>query len=177
MPDPAFVKVATVIGFPFGYSTTAAKLAEVEQAIKDGAGELDIVINLVALKEGYWDQLEEEMHILTQRAHTANRLVKVIIESGILTDEEIIRCCTIYSRVGVDFLKTSTGYAEKGASLAAVRLMRQHLPPQIKIKASGGIRDYPFAASLIEAGAGRLGCSASVEIVKGEHPGFGRTFA
>jgi len=163
------IKVATVIGFPFGYSTTMAKLAEVEQAIADGADELDIVINLIALREGSWDQLEEEMRMLTLRAHTSGKLVKVIIESGILTDEEIIRCCSVYSHVGVDFLKTSTGYSEKGASLAAVQLMRQHLPPGIKIKASGGIRDYAFAAALVAAGADRLGCSASVEIVKGEH--------
>jgi deoxyribose-phosphate aldolase len=160
------VKVATVIGFPFGYSTTKAKLAEVAQAIADGADELDIVINLVALKEGDWAQLEEEMRVLTERAHAAGKIVKVIIESGILTDEEIIQCCSVYSRVGVDFLKTSTGYAEKGATVAAVRLMREHLPPRVKIKASGGIRDYAFAAALVEAGADRLGCSASVEIVK-----------
>jgi len=167
------IKVATVIGFPFGYSTTMAKLAEIEQAIADGADELDIVINLVALREGYWDQLEEEMRMLTLRAHTSGKLIKVIIESGILTDEEIIRCCSVYSHVGVDFLKTSTGYAEKGASLAAVQLMRQHLPQRIRIKASGGIRDYAFAAALVEAGADRLGCSASLEIVKGENPAPG----
>ena len=167
------VKVATVIGFPFGYSTTKAKLAEVTQAIADGADELDIVISLVALKEGDWAQLEEEMRVLTERAHGAGKIVKVIIESGILTDGEIIKCCSVYSRVGVDFLKTSTGYAEKGATVAAVRLMREHLPPRVKIKASGGIRDYVFAAALVEAGADRLGCSASVEIVKMEHPGVG----
>ena len=169
-PETKTPKVATVIGFPFGYSTTKAKLAEVAQAIADGADELDIVVNLVALKEGDWTQLEEEMRVLTERAHGAGKIVKVIIESGILTDEEIIHCCSVYSRVGVDFLKTSTGYAEKGATVAAVRLMREHLPPQVKIKASGGIRDYPFAAALVEAGADRLGCSASVEIVKMEHP-------
>jgi len=171
--DARTVKVATVIGFPFGYSTTKAKLAELAQAIADGADELDIVISLVALKEGDWAQLEEEMRILTERAHAAGKIVKVIIESGILTDEEILQCCSIYSRVGVDFLKTSTGYAEKGATVAAVRLMREHLPPRVKIKASGGIRDYAFAAALVEAGADRLGCSASVEIVKMEHPGSG----
>jgi deoxyribose-phosphate aldolase len=166
-------KVATVIGFPFGYSTTKAKLAEVAQAIADGADELDIVVNLVALKEGDWAQLEEEMRVLTERTHGAGKIVKVIIESGILTDEEIIHCCSLYSRVRVDFLKTSTGYAEKGATVAAVRLMREHLSPQVKIKASGGIRDYTFAAALVEAGADRLGCSASVEIVKMEHPAPG----
>ena len=172
-PGSRTVQVATVIGFPFGYSTTKAKLAEVAQAIVDGADELDIVINLVVLKEGDWAQLEEEMRVLTERAHAAGKIVKVIIESGILTDEEIIQCCSVYSRVGVDFLKTSTGYAEKGATVAAVRLMREHLPPRVKIKASGGIRDYTFAAALVEAGADRLGCSASVEIVKMEHPAPG----
>lgn len=169
---PAPVKVATVIGFPFGYSTTKAKLAEVMQAIADGADELDIVINLVTLKEGDWRGLDEEMRILTERAHAAGKGVKVIIESGILTKEEIIKCCSVYSQAGVDFLKTSTGYAEKGATVAAVRLMREHLPPQVKIKASGGIRDYAFAAALVEAGADRLGCSASVEIVKLERNNY-----
>jgi deoxyribose-phosphate aldolase len=166
---PRLVKVATVIGFPFGYSTTKAKLAEVTQAIADGADELDIVINLVKLKEGDWAQLEEEMQILTERTHAAGKIVKVIIESGILTDEEIIQCCSVYSRVGVDFLKTSTGYAEKGASVTTVRLLREHLPATVKIKASGGIRDYLTAAAMIGAGADRLGCSAGVEIVRGEN--------
>jgi deoxyribose-phosphate aldolase len=160
------VKVATVIGFPFGYSTLRAKLAEVDQAIADRADELDIVINLIDLKAGNWPALEEEMKVLTERAHGAGRVVKVIIESGVLTDEEIIHCCELYARVGVDFLKTSTGYASTGATIAAVRLMRQHLPAGIRIKASGGIRDAVFARELIEAGADRLGCSASVEIVK-----------
>src|ERR1700760_1320140 len=96
------VKVATVIGFPFGYSVPAAKLAETEQALADGADELDVVINLIALKAGDWALLEDEMRLLTSAIHGAGRIVKVIIESGILTDEEIIRCCGIYSRVGVD---------------------------------------------------------------------------
>jgi deoxyribose-phosphate aldolase len=160
------VRVATVIGFPFGYSAPRAKSAEVEQAIADGTDEVDIVIDLIALKAGDWGFLEAEMRPLTEMAHGAGVLVKVIIESGVLSDEEIVRCCEVYGRVGVDFLKTSTGYAEKGATTEAVRLMRAHLPPAIKIKASGGIRSYPFAKELIEAGADRLGCSASVEIVR-----------
>jgi deoxyribose-phosphate aldolase len=90
----------------------------------------------------------------------------VIIESGVLTDEEIVRCCSLYAKAGVDFLKTSTGYAEKGATIEAVQLMRKHLPSTISIKASGGIKTYEFAKLLIEAGASRLGSSASVEIVK-----------
>ena len=94
--------------------------------------------------------------------------MKVIIESGVLTEKEIIRCCELYGNAGIDFLKTSTGYAEKGASVTAVKLMRTHLPPSVKIKASGGIRTYEFAKELIHAGADRLGCSSSVEIVKRE---------
>ena len=161
-------KVATVIGFPFGYSILKAKLAETEQALFDGAGELDMVINLTALKAGDWNYLEKEIQTLTTVIHNKDKIIKIIIESGILTDEEIIRCCDIAARVGVDFVKTSTGYAEKGASIGAVKLMRQHLPAGIKIKASGGIRTYEFASQLIAAGADRLGCSASVDIVKGQ---------
>ena len=161
------VKTATVIGFPFGYSVARAKLAEAQQAIQDGADELDVVINLVALKNKAWQYLELEMESITEVAHASNRVVKVIIESGILTDEEIIKCCEIYAKVGVDFLKTSTGYAEKGATLEAVQLMRAHLPSSIKIKASGGIRTYEQAAQYVKAGADRLGCSASVAIVTG----------
>lgn len=162
------VKVATVIGFPFGYSCVKAKLEEVGQAIADGADELDIVINGIALQKGDWEFLEWEMQSLTDSAHAHGKIVKVIIESGILPDAAIIRCCEIYSKTGVDFLKTSTGYAEKGATVGAVRLMRRHLPSSIRIKASGGIRQYAFARQLIEAGADRLGCSASLEILKGE---------
>ena len=164
----ARVRTATVIGFPFGYSAAVAKLAEVERAIADGADELDVVINLVALKAGDWSGLEAEMRALTGPIHGAGRVVKVIIESGVLTDEEIIRCCELYGGLGVDFLKTSTGYAERGATVEAVRLMRAYLPSNVRIKASGGIRTYALARQLIDAGADRLGCSASVEIGRGE---------
>jgi len=166
--DRGGVKVATVIGFPFGYSVVSAKLAEVEQAWADGADELDVVINLIALKAGDWSLLEKEMRLLTERIHAAGKIVKVIIESGVLTDEEIIRCCEVFGGIGVDFLKTSTGYAEKGASVEAVRLMRAYLPPGVRLKASGGIRTAALAQQLIEAGADRLGCSASVAIVNEE---------
>lgn len=161
------VKTATVIGFPFGYSVARAKQAEAQQAIQDWADELDVVINLVALRSKAWQYLELEMESIVEAAHAQNRLVKVIIESGILTDEEIIKCCEIYAKVGVDFLKTSTGYAEKGATIEAVQLMRQHLPSTIQIKASGGIRTYEQAEQYVKAGANRLGCSASVAIVTG----------
>lgn len=165
MARQAGVRTATVIGFPFGYSVAAAKLAEMEQAIADGVDELDVVINLVFEKSGNWADLSAEMERLVERAHGEGKLIKVIIESGVLTEEEIIRCCMLYAPLGVDFLKTSTGYAERGATVEAVRLMRAHLPAAVRIKASGGIRDAGFARELIAAGADRLGCSASVKIV------------
>jgi deoxyribose-phosphate aldolase len=162
------VKTATVIGFPFGYSAVTAKLAEVEQAIADGADELDVVINLSALKNGDRKYLQSEIKVLLAPVRANGRLIKVIIESGVLTNEEIIQCCGIYGEQGVDFLKTSTGYAEKGATTEALQLMRANLPSSIKLKASGGIRTYEQAMQMIEAGADRLGCSASLAIVKGE---------
>ena len=160
-------RIATVIGFPFGYSAMAAKLAEVEKAIADGADELDVVINLAALKSGDWKYLESEMNTLIEPIRLNKKLVKVIIESGVLTNDEIRQCCTLYAGIGVDFLKTSTGYAEKGATMEALQLMRQSLPSSIKLKASGGIRTYEQAVEMIDAGADRLGCSASVAIVTG----------
>jgi deoxyribose-phosphate aldolase len=166
--DGSGVKAATVIGFPFGYSNVHAKKAEVSQAIKDGADELDMVINLVALRNNAWSYLEAEVAGVLELVRAGKKVLKVIIESGILTETEIIRCCEIYGAAGVDFVKTSTGYAERGASVEAVKLMRSNLPPGIRIKASGGIRNYSFAKELIEAGADRLGCSASVAIVNGQ---------
>ncbi|RYY25655.1 MAG: deoxyribose-phosphate aldolase [Chitinophagaceae bacterium] len=166
--DGSAVKTATVIGFPFGYSNVHAKKAEVVQAIKDGGDELDMVINLVALRSGAWSYLEAEVAGILALVRADKKVLKVIIESGILTDDEIIRCCEIYGKAGIDFLKTSTGYAESGASVEAVRLIRAKLPASVKIKASGGIRNFAFAKDLIEAGADRLGCSASVAIVKGQ---------
>jgi deoxyribose-phosphate aldolase len=160
------VKTATVIGFPFGYSNAKAKIFETQQAIEDGADEMDVVINLVALRGKAWAYLESEIKYIVQAIHKNGNLIKVIIESGILTDDEIVQCCEIYAKAGVDFVKTSTGYAEKGASLEAVQLMRRVLPSSIRIKASGGIRNYQFAKELIGAGADRLGCSASVAIIK-----------
>lgn len=162
------VKTATVIGFPFGYSAVAAKLAEIEQAIADGADELDVVINISALKNGDRKYLQTEMEALLAPVRANGRLIKVIIESGVLTNEEIITCCELYGGLGADFLKTSTGYAEVGATVEALQLMRQHLPSTIHLKASGGIRTYEQAMQMIKAGANRLGCSASIAIIKGE---------
>lgn len=167
------VKVATVIGFPFGYSAVEAKIAEILLAIVDGVDELDVVINISAIKNGDWMYLADEINHIMPIIRSKNKVIKIIIESGILTDEEIIKCCEIYGIAGIDYLKTSTGYAEKGATVGAVKLFRLHLPANIQIKASGGIRDYAFAKQLVDAGATRLGCSAGVAIVKGQPAGEG----
>lgn len=169
--SPTNVKIATVIGFPFGYSATEAKLAETVLALIDGADELDMVINLIALKMKDWNYLSKEVALISDVIHKKEKKLKVIIESGILTEDEIISCCKQFGTLPIDYLKTSTGYAEKGANTAAVQMMRANLPSTVKIKASGGIRTYDFAKALMEAGADRLGCSASVAIVTGE-PGY-----
>jgi deoxyribose-phosphate aldolase len=160
------VKTATVIGFPFGYSAIEAKIAEVVLAMIDGVDELDIVINLIALKNNDWQYLANEISHIIPVIKQQQKTVKIIIESGILTNDEIIKCCQLYAPAGIDFMKTSTGYAEQGATVEAVELMRKHLSPSIQIKASGGIKTYAFAKALIEAGATRLGCSAGVAIVQ-----------
>ena len=159
-------KVATVIGFPFGYSAIEAKVAEVILAIIDGADELDVVINISAIKNNDWQFLANEINAILPIIKNKNKVIKVIIESGILTDEEIIKCCDLYGAAGVDFMKTSTGYAEKGASVEAVKLMRKHLADNVLIKASGGIKNFVFAKQLIEAGSNRLGCSSSITIIQ-----------
>lgn len=161
----ADVKIATVIGFPFGYSSISAKVEEIKQAITDGVDELDIVINLCALKANDMNYLAREIVNCLQPIRLHRKIIKIIIESGILIDEEVIACCDLYAKHKVDFMKTSTGYAEKGASIHAVSLMRKHLPSTIEIKASGGIRTFAFAKELIEAGATRIGASASVAIL------------
>jgi len=160
------IKVATVIGFPFGYSAIEAKVAEIVLAIVDGADELDMVINISAIKNNDWNFIASEISTIIPIVKSKNKIIKVIIESGILTDNEIIKCCDIYGAAGVDYVKTSTGYAEKGATVHAVKLIRAHLADNVKIKASGGIKTYQFAKELIEVGATRLGCSSSVQIVK-----------
>jgi deoxyribose-phosphate aldolase len=160
------VKIATVIGFPFGYSAVEAKLAEILLAIVDGADEIDFVINISALKNNDWQYLAYELNTILPVVRGKQKVIKIIIESGILTDDEIIKCCDLYGIAGVDFLKTSTGYAAEGASVHAVKLIRKHVAESIKIKASGGIKNYIFAKELIDAGANRIGCSSSITILE-----------
>lgn len=161
------VKVATVIGFPFGYSATEAKIAEIILAIVDGADELDVVANISAIKNGDWTAIADEINHILPIIRSKNKVIKIIIESGVLTNTEIISCCDIYGAAGIDYLKTSTGYADKGASVETVQLFRKHLPESVHIKASGGIRDFATAQQMIDAGATRIGCSAGVAIVTG----------
>jgi deoxyribose-phosphate aldolase len=160
------VKVATVIGFPFGYSAIEAKLAEMLLSIVDGADELDVVINIMAIKNNDWQYVSNEINHIMPIVKSKEKIIKIIIESGVLTQDELLKCCELYGAAGIDFLKTSTGYAEKGATVEAVRTMRENLPVDVQIKASGGIKTYEFARQLIDAGATRLGCSASVAIVQ-----------
>jgi len=162
------VKICTVIGFPFGYSTTEVKLTEIQNAIGNGADEIDIVQNVSYVKNREWEELYNEMEMCL--SFYKNVTVKVILESGILTDEEIIKCCEVYSKFEgkIDFMKTSTGFAEKGASIHHVNLIKQNIPTTMQIKASGGIRDFSFAKELIDAGATRIGCSAGIAIMQGK---------
>ncbi len=159
------VKTATVIGFPFGYSAVEAKLAEILLAVVDGADDLDVVINFMAIKNNDWQYISNEINHIMPVVKSSGKIIKVIVESGVLTDDELQKACQLYGAAGIDYLKTSTGYAEKGATVEAVEIMRKNLPLHVQIKASGGIRNYDFAKQLINAGATRLGCSAGVAIV------------
>lgn len=160
------VKVTAVIGFPFGYSAIEAKVAEIVLAIIDGADELDMVINISAVKNKDWQFLAYEINTVMPIVRGKAKTIKLIIESGLLTDEEIITCCDIYGAAGVDAIVTGTGYAEKELTIEAVQLLHKHLPSGIKIKAVGDIKNYSFARQLIAAGADRLGCSSSVYILQ-----------
>lgn len=160
------VKVATVIGFPFGYNSTPSKVTEAKNAIEHGADELDIMINLAALKNGNWRYIDTEISNLIRRIRTEKKTMKLIVETGMLTQEEIIQCCNLVRLNHIPFIKTSTGYSSKGANIETVKLMRQHLPENISIKASGGIRTFALAEELIEAGANRIGCSESMKILE-----------
>lgn len=159
------VAVATVIGFPAGYHLPAVKATEAEMAIMSGADELDMVINIAALKNGDWRALETEVREMLEVVKLSSKKLKVIIETALLTEEELERCCELYGRFNIDYLKTSTGFNGGGATVEAVRKMRELLPGNIAIKASGGIRSYDQALAMIDAGATRLGTSASVNIV------------
>ena len=160
------VKIATAIGFPLGYSAIEAKLAETVLAIVDGADEIDLVINITALKNADWQYLAKEISTIMQMVKAKSKTIKLILETGLLSDDEIITCCDIYGAAGVDMIKTSTGFSEKGATIESVKLLRKHLAEAVKINASGNIHSYAFAKQLLDAGATYLSPDNSVQIVK-----------
>jgi len=160
------VKIATVIAFPFGVTFTDIKEAEMRASAAQGADEMDFVINIAALKSGDDRSIEEEMQYLTAKARTLGVQTKFIIETAYLTDDEKVRACKIGNRVRPDFMKTSTGYGPSEATVEDVRLMRSTLPPEIQIKAAGGIRSHAEAVQMLQAGAARLGTSSGIKIIE-----------
>jgi deoxyribose-phosphate aldolase len=160
------IPVCTVVGFPLGYQITKVKFFEAHQALNDGATEIDMVINIGAFKSGRVEEVEEEIGQLVELCHFKSATLKVIIETALLTEEEIITACRICAAVGADFVKTSTGFAARGASVADITLMRDHLPPRVRIKAAGGIRTRVAALALLAAGAHRIGSSNSLVLLK-----------
>jgi deoxyribose-phosphate aldolase len=162
------VKVCTVIGFPLGATSSAAKTFETDRAIKDGAREVDMVINVGMLKSGEYKYVEEDILSVVSAAHSFGVLTKVIIETGLLTDEEKVKACMLAKHAGADFVKTSTGFVKGGATVGDIALMRKVVGPELGVKASGGVRSQEDALALIASGADRIGASASVKIVTGE---------
>lgn len=158
------VKVCTVIGFPLGANTSAVKAFETQDAIRNGAQECDMVINVGALKEGNVDLVEQDIRAVVEAAN--GTLVKVIIETCYLTDEEKTLACKAAARAGADFVKTSTGFGTGGATPHDVALMRAAIPDTMKVKASGGVHNYAEAMAVVEAGASRIGASAGIAIVQ-----------
>jgi len=168
------VKVCTVIGFPLGATTTETKAFETERAIRDGAAEVDMVINVGRLKSGDYDYVEQDIFAVTSTARRLHVLSKVIIETGLLTDEEKIKSCILAKRAGADFVKTSTGFSKGGATVGDIALMRHVVGSAMGVKASGGVRTREDALQLVASGADRIGASASVAIAEGTpHPGGG----
>jgi deoxyribose-phosphate aldolase len=172
---PSFVKrakdylgdkmaVCTVIGFPNGYNTTAIKVAETEDAVKNGADEIDMVINLGDLKEGKYDQIEAEIKAV--KAACKGRILKVIIETCLLTEEEKIKMCEVVTASGADFIKTSTGFSKAGATFADIELFAKHIGEGVRMKAAGGISSMEDAEKFISLGASRLGTSRIVKLAK-----------
>ena len=160
------VLVGTVAGFPLGQMSTAAKVYEAETAIADGADEIDYVVNVSDVKDGKWDLVKDEMAKITAACHSRGAGCKVIFENCYLTKEEIVRLAEIAKEVKPDFIKTSTGFGTGGATPEDVRLMKETVGDDVKVKAAGGIRDYATCKAMIEAGAERIGTSSSIKILE-----------
>lgn len=160
------VKIASVIGFPLGYSVTDVKFFETHKALTQGATEIDVVMNLAAFKSGHHGEVQEELEQLATLCHFRNAILKVIVETALLSEDELVQACELCAAANVDYVKTSTGFSVRGASLTDIRIMRASLPEEIKIKASGGIKSREFALELVAAGADRLGTSSGVALLK-----------
>jgi deoxyribose-phosphate aldolase len=160
------VKVCTVAGFPLGANSTAVKVFETQQALQDGATEIDMVINIGALKAGNHALVQNDIAAVVEAAHQGGALVKVIIETALLTDAEKTTACQLAQKAGAEFVKTSTGFSGGGATAPDVALMRAAVGPAVQVKASGGVKSLADAQAMIEAGATRLGVSAGVKIAQ-----------
>ena len=162
--EDSMVSVATVIGFPMGYSNTPSKVEEIKRAIDEGIDEVDVVINIAAVKDGNWNFVKNDINSTTTAGHLKGKIVKIILETSLLTGEEIHKLCEICSEIGVNYVKNSTGF-NGGATTEVIAMLRHLLPENIKIKAAGGIRTREDAEKLIAAGADRIGTSAGMQIV------------
>lgn len=160
------VKVAAVVGFPFGATVTSVKCAEAQAVILAGAEEVDMVMNVGAMKSGDLEAVENDIRGVAEVCHEGGALLKVILENAYLTDEEKIEACRIAKKAGADYVKTSTGFAPSGATASDVRLMRETVGPDMGVKAAGGIRTLADAVAMLDAGATRLGTSASIAILE-----------
>jgi deoxyribose-phosphate aldolase len=160
------IQPSTTIGFPHGGHTTAVKLAEAEQALRDGATELDMVINISQARSGNWEYVASEIRLLTDATHSASAKIKVIFENAYLDDDARIRLCKICGEIGVDWVKTSTGYAPSGATLADLALMRRHSPPSVQVKAAGGIRTLDALLEVRALGVTRAGATRTAEMLE-----------
>ncbi|MGC8877738.1 MAG: deoxyribose-phosphate aldolase [Anaerolineae bacterium] len=161
------VGVCSVVGFPLGATPIKVKGYETQQAISDGATEIDMVMNIGALKSKDYDLVREDIAAVVRACHNNGAICKVIIEAALLTDDEKIKACQLAKEAGADYVKTSTGFGPGGATLHDVMLMRQTVGPDMGVKAAGGIRTYQDAVAMIKAGATRIGASASVKIMEG----------
>ena len=159
------VKVCTVIGFPLGANTTKVKVFETKDAIEKGAQEIDMVINIAMLKDKEYDYVENEIHQIVEAAKD-KAIVKIIIETCLLTDEEKIKACELSQKAGADFVKTSTGFSTGGATVHDIALMRKTVGAEMGVKASGGVHTHEEALAMVEAGATRIGASAGVKLLK-----------
>ena len=159
------VKVCTVVGFPLGANTTKVKVFETKDAIEKGAQEIDMVINIAMLKDKEYDYVENEIHQIVEAAKD-KAIVKVIIETCLLTDEEKIKACELSQKAGADFVKTSTGFSTGGATVHDIALMRKTVGAEMGVKASGGVHTHEEALAMVEAGATRIGASAGVKLLK-----------